>query len=152
MQMISKLKVSKQILTEALDQAKIARLQILEVMSDVIAEPRKEVSKYAPKTEIFTINPDKIKDVIGRGGEVITKIIQDTSNVISVNDKDAVKIDIEDDGRVIIYHTDQEVINKAKNLIKDIVKKWKTVKYILVLSLKLKTLDALLNFGQDAKV
>jgi polyribonucleotide nucleotidyltransferase len=123
MQMDIKIKgVTKQILTEALDQAKIARLQILEVMSDVIAEPRKEVSKYAPKTEIFTINPDKIKDVIGRGGEVITKIIQDTSNVISVNDKDAVKIDIEDDGRVIIYHTDQEVINKAKNLIKDIVR------------------------------
>ena len=74
MQMDIKIKgVTKQILTEALDQAKIARLQILEVMSDVIAEPRKEVSKYAPKTEIFTINPDKIKDVIGRGGEVITK-------------------------------------------------------------------------------
>lgn len=129
MQMDIKIKgVTKQILTEALDQAKIARLQILEVMSDVIAEPRKEVSKYAPKTEIFTINPDKIKDVIGRGGEVITKIIQDTSNVISVNDKDAVKIDIEDDGRVIIYHTDQEVINKAKNLIKDIVREVETGK------------------------
>ncbi len=123
MQMDIKIKgITKQILTEALDQAKVARLQILETMTNVINEPRKELSKYAPKIEMFNINPDKIKDVIGRGGEVITKIIQDSSNVISVNDKDAVKIDIEDDGRVIIYHSDQEVINKAANLIKDIVR------------------------------
>jgi len=91
-------------------------------MADVIEKPRTEVSKYAPKTEIFNIDPEKIKDVIGRGGEVITKIIQDSSNVISVNDKDAVKIDIEDDGRVIIYHCDQKVINEAKELIQNIVK------------------------------
>ncbi len=123
MQMDIKIKgVTKQILTEALDQAKIARLQILEVMNDVIDKPRLEVSQYAPKTEVFNINPDKIKDVIGRGGEVITKIIQDTSKVVSVNDKDAVKIDIEDDGRVLIYHCDQKVINDARQLIEDIVR------------------------------
>ena len=123
MQMDIKIKgVTKEILTEALDQAKIARLQILETMADVIEKPRLEVSKYAPKTEMFNIDPEKIKDVIGRGGEVITKIIQDSSNVISVNDKDAVKIDIEDDGRVIIYHCDQKIINEAKELIENIVK------------------------------
>lgn len=123
MQMDIKIKgVTKEILTEALDQAKIARLQILETMTDVIEKPRLEVSKYAPKTEMFNIDPEKIKDVIGRGGEVITKIIQDSSNVISVNDKDAVKIDIEDDGRVIIYHCDQKIINEAKELIQNIVK------------------------------
>ena len=123
MQMDIKIKgITKEILTEALDQAKIARLQILETMADVIEKPRLEVSKYAPKTEMFNIDPEKIKDVIGRGGEVITKIIQDSSNVISVNDKDAVKIDIEDDGRVIIYHCDQKIINEAKELIQNIVK------------------------------
>ncbi|MDD4718888.1 MAG: polyribonucleotide nucleotidyltransferase [Bacilli bacterium] len=129
MQMDIKIKgITKQILTESLDQAKIARLQILDTMTDVISEPRKEVSKYAPKTEMFTINPDKIKEVIGRGGEVITKIILDSSNVTSVNDKDAVKIDIEDDGRVIIYHTDQDVINKAKEFIKTITREVETGK------------------------
>lgn len=123
MQMDIKIKgITKQILEEALEQAKIARLQILETMFDVIEEPRKELSKYAPKTAIFMINPEKIKDVIGRGGEVITKIILDSSNVLSVSDKDAVKIDIEDDGRVIIYHSDQDVINKATELIKNIVR------------------------------
>ncbi|MFA5603515.1 MAG: polyribonucleotide nucleotidyltransferase [Bacilli bacterium] len=123
MQMDIKIKgITKQILEEALEQAKIARLQILSTMFDVIEEPRKELSKYAPKTAIFMINPEKIKDVIGRGGEVITKIILDSSNVLSVSDKDAVKIDIEDDGRVIIYHNDQDVINKATELIKNIVR------------------------------
>ncbi len=129
MQMDIKIKgVNKQILGEALAQAKIARLQILDVMADVIAKPREGLSKYAPKTKIFMINPEKIKDVIGRGGEVITKIIQDASNVISVNDKDAVKIDLEDDGRVIIYHTDQEIIDKAEDMIKSIVREVETGK------------------------
>ena len=68
------------------------------------------------------IKEEKIKDVIGRGGEVITRIIQEASNVVSVNDKNAVKIDIEDDGRVILYHTDYEVIDKAMKMIEDIVR------------------------------
>ena len=68
------------------------------------------------------IPEEKIKDVIGRGGEVITKIIQDSSNVISVNDKNAVKIDIEDDGRVLLYHTDYEVIDKAMKMIEDVTR------------------------------
>ena len=120
LQMDIKIKgVTKEILTEALAQAKKARMQILDVMTSAIPEPRKELSKYAPKIEQMHINPDKIKDVIGRGGEMITKIILDASNVATVNDKNAVKIDIEDDGRVIIYHTNQEIIDKAKKLIEN---------------------------------
>ena len=84
--------INKQILKEALEQAKKARMQILDVIEEQIKEPRKEVSKYAPKTCTFMINPDKIKDVIGRGGEMITKIIQECSNVVSVNDDKAVKV------------------------------------------------------------
>ena len=123
LQMDIKIKgVTKQILEEALAQAKTARIQILDLMESVIKEPRTELSKYAPKIRQFKIDPEKIKDVIGRGGETITKIIQDASNVVSVTDKDAVKIDIEDDGRVIIYHSDYAIIDKAMNLIKDIVR------------------------------
>ena len=114
--------INKEILKEALEQAKKARLQILDVIEAQIPEPRKEVSKYAPKTCIFTIKPEKIKDVIGRGGETITKIIQECSNVVSVNDDRAVKVDLEDDGRVMIYHTDQEVINKTRKMIEDLTR------------------------------
>lgn len=123
LQMDIKIKgITKEILKEALEQARKARMQILDLIEDTIAEPRKEVSKYAPKTLTFTINPDKIKDVIGKGGEMITKIICEASNVSSVNDINAVKVDLEDDGRVIIYHTDKEIIEKTATMIKDIVK------------------------------
>ncbi len=114
--------INKEILKEALEQAKKARLQILDVIEAQIPEPRKEVSKYAPKTCIFTIKPEKIKDVIGRGGETITKIIQECSNVVSVNDDRAVKVDLEDDGRVMIYHTDQDVIDKTRKMIEDLTR------------------------------
>ena len=114
--------INKEILKEALEQAKKARLQILDVIEAQIPEPRKEVSKYAPKTCIFTIKPEKIKDVIGRGGETITKIIQECSNVVSVNDDRAVKVDLEDDGRIMIYHTDQEVIDKTRKMIEDLTR------------------------------
>ena len=118
LQMDIKIKgITKNILKEALAQAKKARMEILDVMEKQIAEPRKEVSKYAPKTEIFTINPEKIKDVIGKGGEMITKIILEASNVESVNDVNAVKVDLNDDGTVIIYHSDKEVIEKTKEMI-----------------------------------
>lgn len=123
MQMDIKIKgVTKEILKEALEQANKARMQILDLMESVIKEPRKELSKYAPKTEMFQINPDKIKDVIGRGGDMITKIILESSNVKTVQDKDAVKIDIEDDGRVIIYHSDKNIINEARRRIEEITK------------------------------
>ena len=123
LQMDIKIKgITKEILKEALAQAKKARFEILENMKTAITEPRKELSPYAPKIKQIQIKEEKIKDVIGRGGEVITKIIQDASGVISVNDKNAVKIDIEDDGRVILYHTDYAVIDKAIKLIEDVTR------------------------------
>ena len=91
-------------------------------MESVIPEPRKELSKYAPKVETFTINPDKIKDVIGKGGEMITKIILEASNVKTVNDINAVKVDLEDDGRVIIYHKDKDIIKKTREMIESVVR------------------------------
>ena len=121
-------KVTEKILKEALAQAKKARMEILDVMEERIAEPRKELSKYAPKVVTFNINPDKIKDVIGKGGEMITKIILEASNVKTVNDKDAVKVDLEDSGQVIIYHQDYEVINKTRELIENITKEVETGK------------------------
>lgn len=125
LQMDIKIKgVTKAILKEALAQAKKARMEILDLMEGIIPEPRKELSKYAPKIETFEINPEKIKDVIGRGGEMITKIILECSpeGVKTVNDKEAVKVDLEDDGRVIIYHTDKDVIAKTKERIINIVR------------------------------
>lgn len=114
--------INREILKEALAQAKKARFEILDVIEKQIDKPREDVSKYAPKTEVFMINPDKIKDVIGRGGEMITKIILECSNVNTVNDINAVKVDLEDDGRVIIYHTDRDVINRTADRIKDIAR------------------------------
>lgn len=123
LQMDIKIKgVTDKILKEALAQAKKARLEILDMMNGIISEPRKELSPYAPKIETFTINPEKIKDVIGRGGEMITKIILEASHVSTVNDKDAVKVDLEDDGRVIIYHTDDDIIQKTKEMILNVVR------------------------------
>jgi len=129
LQMDIKIKgITREILKEALAQAKVARMQILDTIQAQIPEPRKEVSKYAPKTVTFMINPDKIKEVIGKGGETITKIILECSHVNAVNDVNAVKVDLEDDGRVIIYHTDQEIIDATANRIKDIVREPETDK------------------------
>lgn len=123
LQMDIKIKgITKQILKEALAQAKEARMKVLDLIESTIEKPREEVSKYAPKTETFMINPNKIKDVIGRGGEMITKIILEASNVKTVNDIGAVKVDLEDDGRVVIYHTDKDVIEKTKSMIENIVR------------------------------
>ena len=123
LQMDIKIKgITKEILKEALEQAKKARMEILDVMEAQIAEPRKEVSKYAPKTVTFMIDPLKIKDVIGKGGETITRIILEASNVTSVSDVNAVKVDLLDDGKVIIYHSDKEIIEKTEQMIKDIVR------------------------------
>ena len=99
LQMDIKIKgITKEILKEALEQAKVARLEVLENMQTAITEPRKELSKYAPK------------------------IIQDASNVVSDNDKNAVKIDIDDEGRILLYHQDIEVLNKAMKMIEDITR------------------------------
>ena len=123
LQMDIKIKgITKQILKEALAQAKEARMKILDMMEGIISEPRKEVSKYAPKTEIFKINPDKIKDVIGKGGDMITKIILEASHVNSVNDVNAVKVDLADDGTVTIYHMDKDIIAKTREMIENVAR------------------------------
>lgn len=114
--------ITRNILEEALAQAKKARMQILDVIEAQIPEPRKEVSKYAPKMETFMINPAKIKDVIGKGGEMITKIICEASNVTEVTNINAVKVELEDDGRVIIYHSDRDIINKTREMIENITR------------------------------
>ena len=123
LQMDIKIKgVTEKILKEALKQAQEARMEILDLMETVIPEPRKELSQYAPKIEILQINPDKIKDVIGKGGEMITKIILEASNVTAVNDINAVKVDLQDDGTVLIYHTDKEIIAKTKEMIENVAR------------------------------
>ena len=99
--------IDKQILTTALEQARQGRLYILDKMLSTLAEPRKSLSKYAPKIISFNINPDKIKDVIGSGGKVINKIIEETG----------VKIDINDDGKVFIATSDELMAQKAKEII-----------------------------------
>ena len=114
--------ITEEILKEALEQARKARLEILKVIKKQIKEPRKEVSQYAPKMETFMINPLKIKDVIGKGGEMITKIICEASNVTEVTNINAVKVELEDDGRVIIYHSDKDIIEKTKQMIEEIVR------------------------------
>ena len=120
--------ITEAILKEALEQAKKARLEILKVIKKQIREPRKEVSKYAPKMITFEINPAKIKDVIGKGGEMITKIICEASNVTEVTNINAVKVELEDDGRVIIYHSDQEIIDKTRKMIEEVVREVETGK------------------------
>ena len=105
--------LSYKIIEEAFQRTRVARKHILDdIMLKEIPEPRKELSKYAPKTLTLTINQDKIKDVIGTGGKVINKIIEDTG----------VKIDIEEDGRVFIYAQDTENAEKAKSIIESIVR------------------------------
>ncbi|MDM5189512.1 polyribonucleotide nucleotidyltransferase [Bacillus sp. DX4.1] len=104
--------LSREILEEALQQAKVGRMHILDHMLSAIAEPRKELSAYAPKIITMTINPDKIRDVIGPSGKQINKIIEETG----------VKIDIEQDGTVFISSIDQEMNEKAKKIIEDIVR------------------------------
>ena len=114
LQMDIKIKgVTREILHDALYQANKARAQIREVMSKAISEPRSELSEYAPKFDTIYIDKDKIKDVIGSGGKVINDIIEKCDNV---------KIDIEDDGKVTIYHTNAQAIRKARSIIENITR------------------------------
>lgn len=99
--------IDEQILTTALEQARLGRLYILDKMLSVIDKPREQLSKYAPKIITFSINPDAIKDVIGSGGKTINKIIDETG----------VKIDITDEGKVFIATPDSEMAEKAKRII-----------------------------------
>ncbi|MFD1888332.1 polyribonucleotide nucleotidyltransferase [Paenibacillus wenxiniae] len=104
--------IDRQILSEALSQAREGRLHILGKMNELLDKPRTSLSKYAPKIVIININPDKIRDVIGPGGKIINKIIDETG----------VKIDIEQDGRVFIGSSDEEMIQKAQKMIEDLVR------------------------------
>lgn len=104
--------IDEQILTRALEQARIGRLFILDKMLETLPAPREELSPYAPRIISFTIHPDKIRDVIGSGGKTINKIIADTG----------VKIDIEDDGRVFIASPDAAAADAAKKIIDGIIK------------------------------
>lgn len=104
--------ISEEILQTALEQAKKARLHILSIMNDCISEPNKELSKYAPKIFTMKILPEKIREVIGPGGKVINKIIEETS----------VKIDTFDDGRIAITADSTENGQKAVDMINEIVK------------------------------
>lgn len=104
--------INEEILTRALEQARQGRLFILGKMLETISEPNKELSEYAPRIIRFTIDPDKIREVIGSGGKTINGIIAKTG----------VKIDIEDDGRVFIASTDAEAAAEAKRIIDSIVK------------------------------
>ena len=99
--------IDRAILTEALERARIGRMYIMDKLLACIDKPRPELSKYAPKIITFTIDPDKIKDVIGSGGKTINKIIDETG----------VKIDIEDDGTVFVASCDAEMNEKAKKII-----------------------------------
>ena len=103
--------IDREILTMALEQARLGRLEILKKMLEVIPTPRKELSKYAPKIVTFKIDPDKIREVIGSGGKVINQIIDATG----------VKIDIEDSGDVFVSSTDSDMIEKARKMIEAIV-------------------------------
>ncbi len=102
--------IDRNILTTALEQARVGRMEILKIMAKTIKAPRKELSKYAPKIESFKIDPDKIRDVIGTGGKVINEIIAQTG----------VKIDIKDEGDVFVAGIDAEMIKKAKQMIQTI--------------------------------
>ena len=105
--------ITREIFKEALAQAHKGRMEILDNMATAIDKPREEVSKYAPKMVTFTIPTDKIREVIGTGGKTINEIIEKC---------DDVKIDIDDDGKVVIYHTSKEAIQKARDMIEEIVR------------------------------
>lgn len=108
--------LTEEILKEALAQAHKGRAEIMVAMDTVIDAPRDSVAEYAPKIEKLKIDPNKIRDVIGAGGKIINQIIEDCDNV---------KIDIEDDGRVVIYHTDAKAIQKARSIIENLVREAK---------------------------
>ena len=108
--------INREILKEALSQAHKGRVEIMKNMEATIDTPRASVSKYAPKMVLLTIPVDKIRDVIGTGGKMINQIIEEC---------DQVKIDIDDDGKCVIYHNNQEMLDKAKNMIENIIREAK---------------------------
>lgn len=128
--------ISKEMLTEALEQARIGRMQILDHMNSVIDTPRNELSEYAPKMFTMKIEVNQIKDVIGRGGDTINKIIEETN----------VKIDIEEDGTVRIYGTDQAMIDLARDIILKITKIYKVGERYMAKVSRVETYGAFVRF------
>ena len=104
--------LSFNVIETAIKNARKARLHILDKINECIPEPKKEVSKFAPKTSTISIDPEKIRDVIGAGGKVINKIIADTG----------VKIDIKEDGTVFVSSTDHDGVNEAIRIIESLTK------------------------------
>jgi len=136
--------ITEQILTEALEQAKKARMEILAELTSTISEPRKELSPYAPKIEMIQIDPAKIKDVIGKGGETINNIIEQTG----------VKIDIDQDGNVSIASSDAEMIAKAIEIIEEITKEVEVGQVYLGKVVRIEKFGAFVNLikGKDGLV
>lgn len=136
--------ITEQILTEALTQAKQARMEILEELTSTIAAPREELSQYAPKIEMIQIEPAKIKDVIGKGGDTINGIIDETG----------VKIDIDQDGKVSIASADAEMIKKAIKIIEDLIKEVKVGEVYLGKVVRIEKFGAFVNLikGKDGLV
>ncbi|MDO5792792.1 MAG: polyribonucleotide nucleotidyltransferase [Turicibacter sp.] len=136
--------LSREILEEALQQAKVGRMQILDHMLGTISETRQDLSAYAPKIRVMTIKVDKIRDVIGPGGKQINEII----------DKTGVKIDIEQDGTVYILHDNTENINQAVAMIEDIVREVEVGKIYLGKVVRIEKFGAFVEIfpGQDGLV
>ncbi|MGS7303776.1 polyribonucleotide nucleotidyltransferase [Enterococcus faecium] len=136
--------ITEQILTEALTQAKQARMEILEELTSTIAAPREKLSQYAPKIEMIQIEPAKIKDVIGKGGDTINGIIDETG----------VKIDIDQDGKVSIASADAEMIKKAIKIIEDLTKEVKVGEVYLGKVVRIEKFGAFVNLikGKDGLV
>lgn len=131
--------ITREIFQEALAQAHKARFEILDNMAQAISEPRAELSAYAPKIAMMNIDPDKIKDVIGPSGKMINEIIAECDNV---------KIDIDDDGKVVIYHKDYAAINKAKEMISNIVREAKVGEVYTAKVVRIEKFGAFVNlFG-----
>lgn len=136
--------ITEQILREALDQAKKARMEILEELTSTIAEPRAELSQYAPKIEMIKIDPAKIKDVIGKGGDTINGIIDETG----------VKIDIDQDGNVSIASADADMIKNAIKIIEDLTKEIKVGEVYLGKVVRIEKFGCFVNLikGKDGLV
>lgn len=136
--------LSEDILREALEQARIGRLHIMEHMLSTISEPSASLSPYAPKIKIIHINPDKIRDVIGPGGKKINEIIDATG----------VKLDIEQDGTVFIGSSDEEMIAKAQELIENIVREAKVGEIYMSTVKRIEKFGAFVEIfpGKDALV
>ena len=136
--------ITEQILREALAQAKQARMEILQQLTSTIAQPKEELSPYAPKIEMMSIDPEKIKDVIGKGGDVINGIIDETG----------VKIDIDQEGNVSIASSDAEMIKKASSIIKDLTKEIKPGEVYLGKVVRIEKFGAFVNIakGKDGLV